>query len=170
MKPFNYLILAGLAILMLTTSCENEKEKAAQLIVSGKVVSRTDCKSLKSNAVVSASDSLSCAEYSYNEASYKLVIKHINAGFNCCPDSVYGNVTFSNDTIVIEEFESKPSCNCDCLYDLDIEIEGVVSQKYQIRFIEPYCGNQQQLIFGVDLASQKEGSFCVTRNQYPWGK
>ena len=169
MKPFEYLILTGIAILMLAYSCENEKEKAAQLNVSGKVVSLTDCKSLKSNAVVSASDSLSCAEYSYNEAGNKLIIKHINAGFNCCPGSVYCNVTMSNDTIVIQEFESKPSCNCDCLYDLDIEIEGVASQKYHIRFIEPYCGNQEQLIFGVDLASQKEGICCVTRNQYPWG-
>lgn len=170
MKPFKYLIIAGISILMLAYSCENEKEKTAQLTVSGKVVSRTDCKSLKSNAVVSASDSLSCAEYSYIEAGNKLIIKHINAGFNCCPGSVYCNVTMSNDTIVIQEFESKPSCNCDCLYDLDIEIEGVASQKYHIRFIEPYCGNQEQLIFGVDLASQKEGICCVTRNQYPWGE
>jgi len=49
-----------------------------------------------------------------------------------------------------------------------MEINGVDSKKYTIRFIEPYCGEKQKIIFGLDLAKDKNGSFCVTRKQYPW--
>lgn len=167
MKPFNYLSLAGITILILTFSCENETEK---LIFSGKMVSSSDCKSLKSNAFVSTSDSLSCAEYSYNEARNKLFIKHINAGFQCGADSLYCIVDISNDTIVIQEFDTPRQNDCYCLYDLEIQINGVESRKYHITFIEPERGNQEQISFGVDFSSQKKGSFCVERNRYPWGK
>ena len=162
MKPLHYLILAGIAILILTISCENEKEK---LIFSGRMVSSSDCKSLKSNVFVSASDSLSCAEYSYNESRNKLFIKHINAGFQCGADSLYCIIDISNDTILIQEFDTPRQNDCYCLYDLEIQIDGVESRKYHITFIEPERGNQEQIRFGVDLASQKEGICCVTRNQ-----
>jgi len=170
MKTIIYSIFAGVAILLLVISCENEKENAKQLVLSGKILSHSDCKDLKSDLVFFTTDSLSCAEYSFDSSTNKLFIKHINAGFNCCPDSLYCNVTVSNDTIIIQEFESKQQCNCNCLYDLDIVIYGVDSRNYQIKFIEPYSGNQEQIIFAVDFSAQKEGSYCVIRNSYPWGK
>lgn len=170
MKTLIYSFLAGVSILILVYSCENEKENAKQLVLSGKIVSHSDCKSSKSDTAFITADSLSCADYSFDGSTNKLFIKHINAGFNCCPDSLYCDVTISNDTIIIQEFEGKQQCNCNCLYDLDIEIEGVGSQKYQIKFIEPYCGNQEQIIFGVDFSAQKEGIYCVTRNHNPWKK
>jgi len=107
MKTIIYSIFAGVAILLLVISCENEKENAKQLVLSGKILSHSDCKDLKSDLVFFTTDSLSCAEYSFDSSTNKLFIKHINAGFNCCPDSLYCNVTVSNDTIIIQEFESK---------------------------------------------------------------
>ena len=170
MKTLFYAILAGVTILLLFFSCENEKENAKQLVLSGKIISHSECKSSKSNSVLLSTDSLSCADYSFDARTNKLFIKHINAGFNCCPDSLYCIVKISNDTIIIQEFENKQLCNCSCLYDLDIEVEGVSPQKYMIRFIEPYCGTQEQIIFGADFSVQKQGLYCVTRNHYPWRK
>lgn len=169
MKTLIYSILTVVAIIILFAGCENEKENAEQLVLSGKIVSHSDCKNDKSDSVLLISDSSSCADFSFDATTNRLYIKHINAGFNCCPDSLYCTVKVSNDTIIIQEFENEQLCNCSCLYDLDIEIEGVGSQKYQIKFIEPYCGNQEQIIFGVDFSVQKQGLYCVTRNQYPWG-
>lgn len=169
MKTLIYSMLAGVAMLFFIFSCENEKENPEPLVFSGKLTSHSDCNSFKSDTAINTADSLSCAEYSFDAATNKLYIKHINAGFNCCPDSLYCNVSVSNDTITIQEFERYDFCNCNCLYDLYIEIEGVASQEYQIVFIEPYIRAQEQLIFGVDLSTQQEGIYCVTRNVYPWG-
>jgi hypothetical protein len=48
-------------------------------------------------------------------------------------------------------------------------MKEVEAKKYQIKFIEPYCSDQEKIEFGVDLAVQTEGVFCVARNRYPWG-
>jgi hypothetical protein len=160
-------LFAGLFII----SCENEKTGSQQLKITGNLVNNSACKNeLKSNSgLFDTPDSLSCIEYSFDDLNNKLTIKHINAGFNCCPDSLYCNVSLSNDTVIIEEFEASALCNCDCLYDLDMELDGVIPQKYHIRFIEPYAQDQEKLIFDIDLTKVKEESFCVTRKGYPWG-
>jgi hypothetical protein len=54
-----------------------------------------------------------------------LTLKHVDAGFSCCPDSLYCNIGLKGDTILIQEFEKTAVCKCNCLYDLDIEINGV---------------------------------------------
>jgi len=108
-------------------------------------------------------------DYSFNANTNTLTITHINAGFNCCPDSLYCKISKNIDTIIIQEFEKIPQCNCNCLYDLDIEINGVESKKYQIKFVEPYVGEQGKLEFEIDLKNNEIGSYCVTRKQYPWG-
>lgn len=150
-------------------SCDDEKGNEEPLALSGKVISHSECKNFGSNSTrLTSGSSSSCVDYRFDAAAKKLFIKHINAGFNCCPDSLYCAVKMSNDTIIIKEFESKSLCKCNCLYDLDIGIEGVRPQKYVIKFIEPYCGDQEQIVFGVDFSSQTEGSYCVKRNHYPW--
>jgi hypothetical protein len=101
--------------------------------------------------------------------SDKLSLKHINAGFNCCPGKLTCKVTQSGDSLVIEEFESQAGCNCNCLYDLDIEIKNVTTGKYHIRFIEPYGGEQEKILLDMNLEEHPAGTFCVTRKNYPWG-
>jgi hypothetical protein len=150
---------------MLVTGC-NEKEKANPETVSGKIIGNSDC---KSNRKIDTTSNFSCAEYIYNESGKVLMLKHINTGFNCCPDLFYCTVSLKSDTIVISEFENSSLCDCNCLYDMDIEIKGVESKSYQIKFIEPYCGDQEKLEFPVNLAVLPQGSYCVTRTNYPWG-
>jgi hypothetical protein len=40
---------------------------------------------------------------------------------------------------------------------------------YRIKFIEPYSGEQEKLFFEIDFTNENTGSYCVSRNQYPWG-
>jgi len=166
MKTLIHSTIVIVAVLLLSISCNKDKETAGIL---GKIIGHTNCKSSKSTSLLLTVDSLSCVDYSFDTSANKLLLKHINAGFNCCPGSLYCKVNISNDTIIIQEFESKQQCDCNCLYDLDIEIVEINSQGYVIKIIEPYCGNQEQIIFDVDFSVQEQGNYCATRNQYPWG-
>lgn len=169
MKSFIYPILSTFLILFSIICCRDNSESKKQISLSGNLVSHSDCKSSQSNTFMMTPDSLSCAEYSWDVLTNKLAIKHKNAGFNCCPDTIYCQIALNQDTIVIQEIESNAACECECLFDLDIEIEEVGARKFQIKFIEPLCGDQEQLIFEIDLATQTEGSYCVRRDHYPWG-
>lgn len=157
---------------LMTISCEKKGENDnEQLIITGQLISNSACKNgLKSgHQPIETPDSLSCVEYSFEEESNKLTLKHINAGFNCCPDSLYCDVRLNGDTILIQEFEKKAECRCNCLYDMVIEINGVDITNYQVKFIEPYIAEQDKLVFEIDLTKDQAGSFCVTRKKYPWG-
>jgi len=147
--------------------CKEETTDPQQLIT-GQLIKRTSCKDNFKSASKITPDSLSCIDY-YFDGENKLTIKHINAGFNCCPESLWCKVSVKNDSIIVQEFEKSALCDYNCLYDLDMGVTGVAAKKYLLKFIEPYCGEQEKLIFEIDLTNIKKGLFCVTRKQYPWG-
>ncbi|PKP51870.1 MAG: hypothetical protein CVT92_11495 [Bacteroidetes bacterium HGW-Bacteroidetes-1] len=167
MKSRIIFLLVIATILISANGCSKEKQ---QQKLSGKLTHHSECKSTKSGTYpAQISDSLSCAQYSYDSNSKKLIITHINAGFNCCPEVLSCIISENNNTITIQEIEKDHLCNCNCLFDLGIEINDIESESYQIVFIEPYCGDQEPLIFEINLAIADTGSYCVVRNQYPWG-
>jgi hypothetical protein len=153
-------------------SCYKKDDSDKQLIITGQLISNSTCKNdLKSSSqIVETPDSFSCVDYSFDYKKNKLTLKHINAGFNCCHDSLYCIIELKGDTILIQEFEKIALCECNCLYDLDIDINGVESKKYQVKIIEPYVSEQNKLEFEIDLTKDSIGNYCVTRNQYPWGE
>lgn len=170
MKPLIYSFLATVLFGLFIISCEkNNNEK--QLIITGQLISNSTCKSdLKStNQHIETSDSLSCVEYLFDKENNKLTLTHINAGFNCCPDRLYCKVELIGDIIQIQEFEKTDACRCECLFDLDIEINGIDQKTYQIKFVEPYISDQNKIVFELDFNKNTSGSYCVTRTQYPWG-
>lgn len=161
-KAFIFLVL------FLMFGCETKIGDTSD--ITGQLTSFSDCKNQKAGEITAEiADSLSCVNYSYNLVNNKLLITHINAGFNCCPENLYCIIYLKNDTIIIQEYEEAALCDCNCLYDLDIEINGIVAQQYQIKFIEPYAQNQEDISFSINLKDKTEGSYCVTRKQYPWG-
>lgn len=181
MKIFSSL-LATAMVFFLLSGCEKKespkenekpKEEPKELIFSGKMTGRTNCKTNQPDAGVRSltdfADTLSCVEFTFDSTTNKLFIKHINSAFNCCVDSIYCNISLSNDTIIIEEIVNLEFCNCMCLYDLDIELEGIAVQEYTFKFIEPHLGINPPLLFNADLSLQQQGSYCVTRKKYPWG-
>jgi len=153
-----------LVLLFLTEGCN--KENNINGIVAGKIVSHSDCKNGKS---FDQGRNGSCIQYTYSEEEKKLTLSHINAGFNCCPDSLFCKVDLAGDTLVISEFEKDALCNCDCLFDLKIEVTGIEKNGYYVKVIEPYCGDQEKLIFKIDLTNNISGAYCVERKLYPWG-
>ncbi len=169
MKPTTLSIILAV-VMLLIPGCETERQSDEHLILTGKLLNHTDCKEFKSSRILSdISDTLSCVDYEFNPSSHKLFLKHINAGFNCCPESLYCRISLSSDTIFVQEFEQTQGCHCNCLYDLEIEINGVESKKYQINFAEPYAPKGESINFEIDLTKKITGSYCVTRKNYPWG-
>ncbi len=168
MKTSVFVILI-LGLLSFTIySCDDTKENES-ITLRGELIDHSDCKLLKSTFDDSETpDSLTCVNYSYDPSNNILSLQHINAGFNCCPESLYCSIKLVNDTILIQEFEKSSLCNCCCLFDLNIEIEGVDSKMYTIKFIEPYRNDEEELIFKVNFVQQNSGSFCLVRNSYPW--
>ncbi len=169
MKRTVLLILVYTLLVMLTPGCEKDDNPSENTEFSGQLIKHTECKDAERIAAREETpDTLSCVKYSFDND--KLMLRHINAGFNCCPDSLYVNTSLNGDTIVIKEFEESNNCKCDCLYDLDIELTGVEAKKYHIKFIEPYVTNQKEIFFDINLEESSEGKFCVVRKSYPWGK
>ncbi len=117
----------------------------------------------------SLSSSQSCINYTYDKNLHRLTLTHINAGFNCCPDSITCDINITGSIIQITEKEASALCNCNCLYDLEMVITGLFEMPYNIRLSEPYAGEQAPLIFTIDLKQNPTGSYCVERGGYPWG-
>lgn len=115
----------------------------------------------------------SCIEYDYDGAGL-LRLTHINSGFNCCPQELTIEMfVYTNGHIYVEEaedFGGGESCPCLCLYDLECESSGVEPGIYLVNVEEPYLNaNDAPLIFSLDLSEACSGTYCVYRDQYPWG-
>jgi len=136
---------------------------------SGSLVGTSGCKSFQE--VLSpdiAPPDQDCLEYQYDGESL-LLLKHLNAGFNCCPE-IATSVSIEGNVITIEEIEIAGYCDCLCLFDLDYEIVNLPPAEYTITVIEPYVHEGQEILeFSVDLVSSPSGIHCVHRDNYPWG-
>lgn len=176
MKKNTYSILVICFALVIVLGCKDDEsgkddDTGSQLEFSGQLTEKTECKdNLKSTNTENTPDTISCVEYIFDEANNKLSLRHINAGFNCCQDKLYVETSLTGDTIIIQEYEVNPMCNCCCLFDLAIELDGTTARTYQIKFIEPYALEKQKILFEVDLANNTEGKYSITRKGYPWGE
>lgn len=166
MRTYSYLIGFFASVILFAGACESNPEHS---ISGGSLVSHSACKSDKTFMSDSdIPDTVSCVEYAYDASSKKLTLTHINAGFNCCPGELSCDISLLGDTIVVEEKEETPACDCNCLYDLEISVDNVAQANYVIKFVELYCGDADRLIFDIDLSNEITGSYCVNRNNYPW--
>jgi hypothetical protein len=138
---------------------------------SGELVSSGDCKTFfRAPSQIDTPPDMDCIEYQYDE-NYVLSIKHVNAGFNCCP-VILANIYIVEDSITIEEVDSlyMGGCFCLCLFDVEYRITNLAPGRYRIRVTEPYRPESDDpLDFELDLFAPTSGSVCVSRSQYPWG-
>jgi len=151
-----------------------KKSADAQMVPAGALLQRTDCKQFLANAsgpgdvLFAPGQEDDCIEYHYNGAN-TLVLRHINAGFNCCPGEITAEIDFNNSLITITEREREQGCRCLCLFDLDYEVLNLAPGVYTIRIIEPYVeAGDQVLELTIELLSARSGTHCVPRNYYPW--
>jgi len=138
----------------------------------GMIIDHTGCKSfLGSSMSADTTSDQDCIEYAY-DGNGTLSIKHINAGFNCCP-VIAADIRFEGSAIVIEELDSllNGGCDCICLFDVDYEITNLPPGQYRIVVIEPYrWEGDPELDFVIDLSSAASGIHCESRTHYPWGQ
>ena len=160
---FIFILLAGLFIV----SCEIDNEK---IELSGEVLRQSECKiDATSRENSDYSKEKSFISYSYNTTTNKLLIKHINTSFNCCPGTISCTISMEGNIITITEEAEKAACSCMCLYDVEIEIEDIELKTYTIKMLEPYIGDQEKIAFTINLSSETEGEYSVERSFYPWG-
>ncbi len=165
MKKHISIYLSALIVLALSSCSDNQPVAAGLLGV-------TECKSFDKSANLNTetdSDSVSCIEYEYDNVNKILRLKHINAGFNCCPGEITADIYFKSDTLIIEEFESESLCDCNCLYDLEFEVGNLPGKVFIIKMVESYIGDNEKIEKTIDLNISQSGKFCVTREYYPWG-
>jgi hypothetical protein len=170
MKSVFYSMLSFAILVFIAGSCNNKEETPDPSGITGSLTNHSECKNFKAGDLkFTEPDTFSCVHYLYNESTHKLIMNHINAGFNCCPEKLYCEVSENNDTIIIREKEKDQGCDCICLFDLDIELSGIDQKSYFINFIEPYAEGQEELLFEMDLTENVEGEYCVIRKGFPWG-
>jgi hypothetical protein len=135
----------------------------------GKVTEYSECKFQDGVKSEDTPDTVSCIEFYYDDDIDLLILRHINAGFNCCPGEITCKVTREGNYITIEEFQQESGCKCNCLYDVDIDIYDIEYGTYTIEFIEPLIGDAKPIKFEIDLHDSWPNEYCVTRTNYPWG-
>jgi hypothetical protein len=168
-------ILCVIMCMGLVTIGGCKKSADAQLIPAGALLQSNGCKQFLANTSGSLDDFApgqndDCIEYQYNGTN-TLVLKHINAGFNCCPGEITAEIDFNSSLITIAEREREQGCRCLCLFDLDYEVVNLVPGVYTLHIIEPYLeGGDQVLEVTLELLSTTSGTFCLQRNYYPWGQ
>jgi len=130
------------------------------------------CKTFAANAGLEAgfhSSNVECIEYEYDGEGH-LILKHINAGFNCCPGEIGADFSVTGNMIYIEDWEKEQGCFCRCLFDLEYEILELEPGEYTIEVKGPYIvATDEELKFTVKLFGSCSGTFCVIRTHYPWG-
>jgi hypothetical protein len=152
--------------LMLTAACDREESVPAEIELTGS----SACKSHGLKSFSDHSSDQDCIQYLWVSGD-TLKVKHVNAGFNCCPQGFAVKLAVAGDTLVITESENSSLCDCSCLFDLNYNLTGISKGNWWIRIVEPYVQDQldNRLLFKVDLKKTREGEFCLTRTGYPWG-
>jgi hypothetical protein len=151
------------------TGCEKAND-ASNAEPKGVLVNYTGC---KDDTIITVTDTtpnnLDCIEYNYNSIKGILKLKHINAGFNCCPGKITADISINSDAIIINEKEEEAGCHCNCLFDIYYEFSNLDSWTFRIVIVEPYRPVEETVLeFDVDLMNNPTGKFCVERNNYPW--
>lgn len=128
----------------------------------------SECKDFNLKTDPEVGQDKDCIFYSYQDNI--LTIRHVNAGYNCCPEGFIIHLEVKGDTLLITEKEKSSLCDCNCLFDLDYTLSDIRKGTWWIRVDEQYIQTpeQEKILFEVDLKNEPEGQFCVQRDIYPW--
>ena len=131
------------------------------------IESMSDCLLFTDNDPAEVNSNMDCIFYVYSNG--KLRLRHVNAGFNCCPE-IDKAIEIRDNSIFITEIEVEGICDCSCLFEIEYTIAPLAPGTYFIHFDEPYVHqNGEVLEFTVDLVNEPTGEYCVWRDYYPWG-
>ncbi|NMC44904.1 MAG: hypothetical protein GYA46_13380 [candidate division Zixibacteria bacterium] len=136
---------------------------------SGELTAHSDCLTMeKGDGDGQAASADDCIEYQYDGRG-TLLLRHANAGLNCCPGQFPATVTIADGMITIDESPIPGNCPCLCLFDLDFIVTNLQPGTYQLFIIEQCVQPEDHpLVTTINLVSAPSGSFCVPRGYYPW--
>ncbi len=97
-----------------------------------------------------------CIQYQYDGSS-KLLIKHINALFNCCPGEIKAGFEFTENMITIREWSTEHACRCKCHFDVNYQFSNINSGNLIIRID---CEGDRTREFTLNLDAAHSGSRC----------
>ena len=121
--------------------------------------SNTGCKGTLKTLDESLFHGFECVAWEY-DGSDTLVLRHVNALFNCCPDEVLGLtgvVSFADGVFQLTESDNGGMCNCMCPYDLVYTLSGVIPGQYSVD-VDPFSPPVT-----MDLSVAVDGWFCIDR-------
>ncbi len=157
MKKLRLFFLIGLIIFI--ASCGDEEENNNNI-----VTYNSECLYMKDGST----DDYSAINFQYYAQEKKLVFKHINTAFNCCPGALSASYLYEGNTIRITESEKEALCSCLCLYNLEMAINNISLGTYDITVNEPYLTDEPNLQFQINLNDSTQGTYKVPRENYPW--
>jgi len=117
------LLTLSILLIFFFASCQKEGSDNSSPL-SGKLQQLSE-KDSSSNSLVDSINYSTIITYSYNAISQRLIISHQNACFSCTCDSIHCYVTSSGNSIIVEEREFNGNLLVPCLYDLEVEVDGV---------------------------------------------
>jgi hypothetical protein len=110
-----------------------------------------------------------CLDWEY-DGQGTLTLQHVHGGFNCCP-IIGADINIVGNTITITEsetFEFEP-CPCLCVFNVDYEITNLAPGEYEFLVVGLYLNVGEPYVqFTANLVAEPTGSFCLTRDHYPW--
>ena len=107
---------------------------------------------------------------SYKYKNSTLFLKHYNSSFNCRKDApISANIEKKGNKINIKETQdlSNGRDRCACLHDLNIPINGINADIYEIHIYNNAVNDE--ISFTVNLKEKKEGMVSYERLNYPYG-
>ncbi|NMC44905.1 MAG: hypothetical protein GYA46_13385 [candidate division Zixibacteria bacterium] len=136
---------------------------------SGRLVSHSDCLTMeKGDGDGEATIAQDCIEYQY-DGQGTLLLRHANAGLNCCPEDFAAVITVVDGVITIDETPIPGFCDCLCLFNLDYTVINLPPGTYTLSILEQCLHVGDLPLKGtIDLMTAPSGSFCLTRDHYPW--
>lgn len=158
------LLLLTLALLSAGCTEDNPVDGADPY---GELLETVGCKAAKGSADALLASGEECLQWDLRAGVLNLT--HVNAAFNCCPESLAAEVLIDGQSItVIEEefFGTNGECDCICLFDLHIAIYDLAPDVYTVSVSGPY--SPEPLDTTIDLVAQPTGSYCEDREVYPW--
>jgi len=151
-----WMLAASVACESSSTNDQNNQNNLQPELVS---YAHSACKGVEKTLDSAALQGFECVVWSY-DGTGALSLHHLNARFNCCPNSALGltgEIDFDGTTLTLTESDNGGECRCDCPYDLSYELRNVAPGAYQVvvaPFVDPVA---------LDLSGAGEGAFCVDR-------
>lgn len=172
------LVLATVTCSLFLVTCNDDSPvRSKQSGPTVRLISKTSCKSFDANSLGAAASACTqdCITF-WTDSANTLHVKHINAAFNCCMESLTVTIQTKGEVALITESDNMESggCRCICLYDAEYEISNLPAGVHKIEIAEPYAKldqwtEEQPLCCSLGEPVTDTTMCCVDRCHYPWG-